>query len=84
MKIFALLFIIFLMLSCDRHFYNGDIAVEQHPWQLKRIDTFYARGKHRPSALWYNRFNRVYYVDNDHEFPYPYNVGDEIFNFDTK
>ena len=48
MKIFTLLFIIFLMLSCDRHFYDGNVAVEQHPWQLKQIDTNYARGNTGP------------------------------------
>jgi hypothetical protein len=84
MKIFTLLFIIFLMLSCDRHFYDGNVAVEQHPWQLKQIDTNYARGKYRPSAIWYNSFDRSYYVDNNHEFPYPFTVGDYIFNFDRK
>jgi len=72
------------MISCDRHFYNGNVAVQQHAWQLKQIDTLYAGGKYKPSARWYNRFDRVYYVDNDHEFPYPFTVGDYIFNFDRK
>ena len=75
MRIFLLLLIIFLILSCDRLYYNGSIARSSIPWQLKQIDTFYARGKFRPSATWYNRYNRLNYVDNDHEFPYPYTYG---------
>ncbi len=84
MKIFLLLFITFLILSCDRKFYNGSIAVERHLWQLKQIDTVYARGKFRPSATWYNTNNRLNYLDNDHEFPYPYAIGTYLSNFDRK
>jgi hypothetical protein len=84
MKTLLLILFTFFLLSCDRHFYGDSIAVEQHPWQLLKIDTFYARGKYRPSAVWYNRFDRLCYIDVDHEFPYPYTVGDYIFNFDRK
>ena len=84
MKIFLLIFITFLMQSCDRKFYRGSIAVEMHLWQLKKIDTIYTRGKCRPSATWYNKHDRQNYVDNDHEFPYPYAIGTYFSNFDRK
>lgn len=84
MTIFLLLVVIFLIQSCDGEFYKGSIAVEQHSWQLIQIDTFFARGKFRPSAIWFNRFNRLNYVDYAHEFPYPYAVGTYISNFDRK
>ena len=76
--------LIFLMLSCTRLDYNGVIAVELHLWELKRIDTFYTAGRYRPSATWYNTYDRLFYVDNDHEFPYPYMVGCHMNNFDRK
>ena len=79
-----MLFIIFLVISCDRKFYHGSIAVERHLWQLERIDTFYARGKYRPSAIWYNKHDKLTYIDNDHEFPYPFMVGSYLNNFDRK
>jgi hypothetical protein len=72
------------MLSCDRKFYHGTIAVEQHSWQLKKIDTLFRIGRYKPSATWYNRHDRLYYVDNDNEFPYPYRIGTYIVNFDRK
>lgn len=84
MAIFLLLSITFLILSCDRKFYKGTIAVERHLWQLKQIDTFYARGKFRPLATWHNRHDRLNYVDKDHEFPYPYIIGTFLSNFDRK
>jgi len=84
MRTFFLLFTACLLLSCDRKYYGGMIAVGEHNWQLKKIDTFYFDGLFRPSAIWYNTFNRLTYVDNDHEFPYPYHVGVQISNFDTK
>ena len=84
MRIFLLLFITFPILSCDREFYRGRIEVEQHSWQLKQIDTAYTRGKYRPSATWYNRYDRVTYIDNSGEFPYPYAIGTYITNFDRR
>ncbi len=75
---------IILMQSCDRKFYNGLIAVEQHLWQLQAIDTVYSYGKRKPSAIWYNKHNRLYYVDNYKQFPYPYTVGTYLCNFDRK
>jgi len=83
-KISLLLFITLLMLSCDRKFYHGTIAVEQHLWQLKKIDTLYRIGKYRPSATWYSRHDKLYYIDNYHEFPYPYVIGSYYSNFDRK
>ena len=84
MKILLLLVITFPILSCDRKFYHGSIVVERHVWELKRIDTFFFKGKFRPSAVWYNRHNRLNYVDSNHEFPYPYVIGARILNFDRK
>ena len=84
MKTLLLLFIVFLMLSCGRSHYKGRIQVEQHSWQLKRIDTFFRAGTYKPSATWYNMHNGLYYLDNDHEFPYPYLVGTYQSNFDRK
>jgi len=83
-KGFLLLFVIFLVSSCDRKFYHGTIAVEQHSWQLKKIDTLFRIGRYKPSATWYNRHDGLYYIDNDHEFPYPYRIGTYIGNFDRK
>jgi hypothetical protein len=79
-----LLFTVILIQSCDRKFYNGLIAVEQHLWQLKVIDTVYLQGKPKPSAIWYNKHTRLYYVDNYNKFPYPYLLGTYISNFDRK
>jgi hypothetical protein len=84
LKIFVFLVMAFPVLSCDRKFYRGRIAVEQHSWQLKQIDTVYTRGKYRPSATWYNRHDRLNYIDNSSEFPYPYAIGTYISNFDRK
>ncbi|HET9278263.1 MAG TPA: hypothetical protein VFN95_08740, partial [Flavitalea sp.] len=84
MNIAPLLFTIILVQSCDRKFYNGLIAVEQYLWQLKVIDTVYSLGKPKPSAIWYNKRTRLYYVDNYNKFPYPYSVGTYISNFDRK
>ncbi len=92
-KIFLLMFVGFLAMSCDSSFlvlsvdkkiYNGSIAVERHVWQLKKIDTLNRFGKSRPSATWYNKHDRLYYVDNSSDFPYPYVVGDDFSNFDRK
>jgi len=84
MKIFVLIFILLLLMSCDRHFYNGNVAVEAHPWVLIKIDTFYFQGRYKPSATWYNKHDRLDYVYNSHDFPYPFDVGDKIFNFDRR
>ena len=83
MKLLLLLLVIFIIESCSRKFYYGVIAVEQHLWELKKIDTFY-RERYRPSAMWYNRDNRLAYVDNDQEFPYPFLIGAQVYNFDRK
>jgi hypothetical protein len=83
-KILIALVIIFLLQSCDSKFYRGNIVVEPHVWELKRIDTFYFKGISRPSAVWYNRHDRLDYVDTNHEFPYPYGIGARIMNFDRK
>jgi hypothetical protein len=84
MEILMLLLLNFLLVSCDRKYYNGSIAVEQHLWQLKKIDTFYRGDRYRPSAIWYNNFNRLSYVDNYNQFPYPYPIGTRLYNFDRK
>jgi len=84
MRILLLSLIIILLLSCDRKYYQGTIAVEQHIWQLKKIDTFYRGDRYRPSAMWYNPANRLSYVDNYNQFPYPYPVGTRLYNFDRK
>jgi hypothetical protein len=83
MRLFLLLLIIFLVQSCDRRYYLGSISVEQHVWQLVKIDTFF-RGGYRPSAIWYNLNTRLNYIDNYNEFPYPYSIGTRVFNFDRK
>ncbi len=83
MKVFLLSLVIFFLLSCDRRFYNDTIAVEQHSWQLIKVDTFF-RGTFRPSAIWYDTVTRLSYVDNYHEFPYPYSVGTYLSNFNIK
>lgn len=84
MSILALSFILFAIQSCDRKKYNGRIAVERHVWQLKRIDTLFRLGKCKPSATWYNRDTRLYYIDNDSQYPYPYAIGAYVANFDRK
>jgi hypothetical protein len=83
-KAFLLLFITILILSCNQRFYNGRILVEQHLWELKQIDTIYLGGKYKPSATWYSKHDRLYYVDNSHEFPYPFAIGTYFHNFDRK
>ena len=83
MEILMLLLLIFLIVSCNRQYFNGNIAVERHLWQLKKIDTFF-REKYRPSATWYDVYNGLKYEDNYHEFPYPYPIGTRIYNFDRK
>jgi len=83
-KIFGLLFISFLLLSCDQRLYRGKIAVEQHLWQLKQVDTIYVRGKCMASATWHNKHDRLDYVDNSREFPYPYAIGTYYSNFDRR
>ena len=84
MKLFSLLVITFLAVSCDRSYYVGGIAVEKHLWELKKIDTLYRVGKNIPSALWYNSYNGLYYSDIFSEFPYPYSIGMRLYNFDKK
>jgi len=83
-KIFLLVFIIFPILSCDEKIYRASVMVEPHSWQLKKIDTIYTRGKYRPSATWYSRYDRLAYIDNSGEFPYPYAIGTYITNFDRR
>ena len=84
MRTFFLLFIAGLLISCDRKFYDGMIAVEQHNWQLIKVDTFYRGQSFRPSAIWYSTASRLTYIDNFHEFPYPYSIGTYLANFDRK
>ena len=84
LKISLLLFITFLVLSCSSKFYNLNIPVERHLWQLIQIDTFYAKGKFRPSATWYSKYDGLHYIDKEHEFPYPFVIGTYLSNFDRK
>jgi len=84
MKIFGLIFIIFLLLSCNQKLYRGGIVVELHQWQLKQIDTIYVRGACKPSATWHNKHDGLDYIDNNREFPYPYAIGTHISNFDRR
>lgn len=83
-KLFLLLLVSPLIVSCDRQFYQGSIAVERHIWELQVIDTIYFQGKPKASGTWYNKHNRLYYVEHYDQFPYPYSIGSVIYNFDRK
>lgn len=83
-KMLPPLLVIFLVVACDRKLYSGSIVVGRHVWKLERIDTFSREGKYRPRAIWYNTHDRLTYVDFEHEFPYPYSIGAQIYNFDKK
>ena len=83
-KMLPLLLVIFLVVACDRKFHSGGIVVARHLWKLERVDTFFRDKKYRPRALWYNKDNRLTYVDFEQQFPYPYSIGTQIYNFDRK
>lgn len=83
-KMLPPILVIFLVVACDRKFHGGSIVVARHVWKLERVDTFFRERKYRPRAVWYNTNDRLTYVDYEHEFPYPYLIGAEIYNFDRK
>lgn len=82
LKISLMITILIGQLACSRASYKGSIPVSQHLWKLQRIDTFFSHGAYRPAAYWYNTNDRLFYVDFDHEFPYPYILGTNLGNFD--